>query len=176
MIEFEVFHDARNVKTKYTDAANPSDTAIGNVIFYNDADLYNAGDMGSVQGRVQGTCTLVSASPSYYCSFSYQIFNDDSTSVTFTAEGRVDNTDIKGSTLSISGGFNGLSVVIELCSGCSSYPRTLCSTIYSIDGGPLHRLDSMNKSCNHNSLVILHHQTLCLSLSQNHEPKEIFGL
>jgi hypothetical protein len=108
MIEFEVFHDARNVKTKYTDAANPSDTAIGNVIFYNDADLYNAGDMGSVQGRVQGTCTLVSASPSYYCSFSYQIFNDDSTSVTFTAEGRVDNTDIKGSTLSISGGFNGL--------------------------------------------------------------------
>ena len=108
MIEFSVFHDARNVNTLYEDPANPSDTAIGNVISYNDADLYNAGDMGAVQGRVQGTCTLVSASPSYYCSFSYQIFNDDRTSVTFTAKGRVDNTDITGSTLSISGGFNGL--------------------------------------------------------------------
>jgi hypothetical protein len=108
MIEFSVFHDARNVKTLYKDPANPSDTAIGNVIFYNDADLFNAGDMGAVQGRVQGTCTLVSASPSHYCSFSYQIFNDDLTSVTFTAVGRVDNSDITGSTLSISGGFNGL--------------------------------------------------------------------
>lgn len=108
MIEFSVFHDARNVEVLYKDPSNPSDTAIGNVVFYNDAELYNAGNMGAVQGRVQGTCTLVSASPSHYCSFSYQIFNDDFTSVSFTAEGRVDNADITGSILSISGGFNGL--------------------------------------------------------------------
>eukprot|EP00980_Cylindrotheca_fusiformis_P011411 scaffold2644_cov129-Cylindrotheca_fusiformis.AAC.1 len=104
-----VFHDARHVETVYTDPANPSDTATGNVIVYNNADLLNAGDMGTVQGSVQGTCTIVSTtSASHYCSLSYQIFDGDSASVSFAAEGRVNNNDITGSTLTISGGFNGI--------------------------------------------------------------------
>ncbi|KAL3945691.1 MAG: hypothetical protein SGBAC_000259 [Bacillariaceae sp.] len=64
--------------------------------------------MGSILGRLQGTCTVVSTTPSEYCSFVYEIFADGKPDIAFTVEGKVDNSKIEGSTLTISGGFNGL--------------------------------------------------------------------
>lgn len=107
MLQFSVFHDSRNTETLYADPSNPNDLAVGNVIVYRDADLHSA-DMESVRGRVQGTCTVVSAGPSSYCSFLYEIFSDGKPSISFTAEGRTDNSIVTGSTLLISGGVNGL--------------------------------------------------------------------
>jgi hypothetical protein len=91
----------------YADPSNPDDSAIGNVIIYDGADLRSV-DMNSIRGRVQGTCTVVSTTPSEYCSFFYEIFADGTPDMSFTAEGRVDNSKVEGSTLTISGGFNGL--------------------------------------------------------------------
>mmetsp|Transcript_11157 Transcript_11157/g.26889 ORF Transcript_11157/g.26889 Transcript_11157/m.26889 type:complete len:274 (+) Transcript_11157:26-847(+) len=107
VLQFSVFHDSRKAETLYADASNPNDSAIGNVIFYDDADLHSV-DMKSIRGRVQGTCTVVSTMQSEYCSFFYEIFADGKPDISFTAEGRVDNSNIEGSTLTISGGFNGL--------------------------------------------------------------------
>lgn len=107
ILQFSVFQDSRTVETLYSDASNPEDSAIGNVIVYDGADLHSV-DMESIRGRVQGTCTVVSSVPSAYCSFFYEIIVDGRPDMYFTAEGRVDNSKIEGSTLTISGGYNGL--------------------------------------------------------------------
>lgn len=91
----------------YADPLNPDDSAIGNVIVYDGADLHSP-DMDSIRGSVQGTCTVVSTIPSTYCSFFYEIFADGKPDIRFTAGGKVDNSKIGGSTLTISGGYNGL--------------------------------------------------------------------
>jgi hypothetical protein len=96
------------VNIAYVDPSNPSETEIGNIIIFNNADLHNAEDIGTPQGQVQGTCTRISTADEHYCTFAYEIFNDEGSTITFTADGRVDNSDTSGSIIPITGGFNGL--------------------------------------------------------------------